>query len=119
MDRLILSSIRFHGRHGVLPEERAVGWAFEADVELECDLSAAAQSDRLAEGIDYSAVRSAVLEVAFGPSCRLIEALAERMAAHLLGRFPVVGVTVRVRKITPSGMPETAWAGVEITRRRP
>lgn len=118
MDRLTLSTLRFHGRHGVFPEERAIGCDFEADVELACDTRAAAASDRVEDAVDYSAVRAAVLEIGLGPSVHLIETLAERICARLLERFPVAAVTVRVRKRGPAGMPDTAWAGVEITRTR-
>ncbi len=118
-DRIVLAGLRFHGHHGVTPEERSVGGAYEMDLELVCDLRRAAESDGLEDTVDYSLVREAALAVALGPSCALLETLAERTAAAVLGAFPSAErVRIRVRKSTPPGMPDVAWAGVEIERDR-
>lgn len=118
-DRILLAGLRFPGRHGVLPDERADERPFEVDLEVSVDLRRAAETDRVEDTVDYALLREAVLAVGLGPSCALLETLAERMAAALLGAFPAVtGVRLRLKKLTPPGMPDVAYAAVEIERTR-
>lgn len=98
MDRLILKGMEFYGYHGVLSQERQLGQRFYVDVELTLDLSPAGKTDDPAKTVDYARVFRVVEEVVTGPSCRLIEALAEKVACAVLKEFPVVEVLVRVKK---------------------
>jgi dihydroneopterin aldolase len=102
MDRLILRELHFLGRHGVLPVEAEQPQAFSATLELEFPAGPAGRSDRLADTVDYCAVQAVVRSVIEGPHRRLIEALAETIAAELLRAFPrVQAVTVEVAKPNP------------------
>jgi dihydroneopterin aldolase len=119
-DRIELRSMRFEGRHGVLPEEAREAQPFEVDVVLELDLAAAGTADDPARTVDYGDVfHRAQSVVEQGPHVALIETLAERIAADVLTAHPAVdAVTVRVRK-PRAPLPGTfAWAGVEIRRER-
>ena len=119
-DRIVLTNMRFEGRHGVLDEERAVAQPFEVDVELHLDLRPAGQSDDLAKTVDYRAVFEICGEVIEGSSCRLIETLAERIATRILAdaATPAVAeVVVRVRKPMVALPGDLDHAAVEIRRR--
>ena len=119
-DRIVLTNMRFEGRHGVLDEERAAAQPFEVDVELHLDLGPAGQSDDLAMTVDYRDVFRICGEVIQGPSCRLIETLAERIAARLLAASAptvVSEVVVRVRKPLVALPGDLDHAAVEIRRR--
>ena len=120
-DRLSLIGMRFEGRHGVLPEEKVTSQPFEVDVVLHADLSRAAESDALADTIDYSALFDRVRAIVEGPSVDLIEALAGRIAREVLDATAsgsVSAVEVRVRK--PEAPIDGAFETVEaaILRRR-
>ncbi len=117
MDKVILSGARLAVRIGVTGEERAAPQDVVVDVELHLDTRAAARTDDLRLSVDYAAVREAIGRAAEAP-CALVETLAERMAAAVLGQFPAEAVRVLVRK--PGALREQGvdWAGVEITRRR-
>lgn len=94
-----LKNIQFYGYHGVNAHEREHGGKFEIDVEIDADLTKAAESDSLADTIDYVQLQQAILYVASTQHFHLIEALCERIASHILAQFQsVVVVTVRVRK---------------------
>jgi len=100
-DRIVLRAMIFEGRHGVLPEEKATPQPFEVDVELALDLRLAGESDDLAATVDYREAFEIARAVVEGPTRELIEALAESIAARLLGAFGPQGVgevVVRVRK---------------------
>ena len=100
-DRLSLLGMRFHARHGVLPDEKVTAQPFEVDLVLHADLRPAAASDALDRTVDYAALFEVVRDVVNGPSADLIEALAGRIAdAALAATDPglVDAVEVRVRK---------------------
>lgn len=97
-DRITLRGMRFMGRHGVTPEERAEAQPFEVDVVLRLDLSRAAASDALADTVDYAAVFGLVQRIVEGRSFSLLEAIAAAIADGVLATFPVDEVEARVRK---------------------
>jgi dihydroneopterin aldolase len=118
-DRIVLAKVRVFGRHGVLPAERAARQPFDVDLEVETDLRAAGRRDDLARTVDYRLAYAVVRRVVEGRPRRLVEALAEAIAAGVLALPRVRAVTVRVRKPRVSlGGPLEA-AGVEIRRTRP
>jgi dihydroneopterin aldolase len=121
-DRLSLIGMRFHGRHGVLPEEKAHEQPFEVDVVLSADLREAAETDDLAATVDYSGIFDLVRGIVEGPSVDLIEAVAGKIATAVLdATHPtrVTAVEVRVRK--PNAPLDGEFETVEaaLVRRRP
>ena len=79
-DLIEVHGIRARGHHGVLESERATGQPFIADVILAVDTREAADSDDLADTVDYSQVAQAVYAELAGDPVDLIETLAERIA---------------------------------------
>lgn len=117
-DRIILSTMRFQGRHGVTAEERATPQPFEVDVELVTDLQPAGVEDDLAQTVDYGAAFEICRELVEATNFRLLEAIAEGLAHELLRAFPRLSeVVVRVRKLQAPLEGDLAYAGVEIRRR--
>ncbi len=118
--RIFLEGLRFHARHGVLPQERTVGGSFTLDLSLDVDLDDdALVHDRLDGTVDYGAVY-AVAAREMGRPSQLLEHVAARLARAVLDGFPTVSrVTVRLRKDTP---PVAACCGngmgVELTAER-
>jgi dihydroneopterin aldolase len=97
-DTVSLHGLRVRGFHGALPEERAVGQLFVADVTLELDTAAAAAADDLDLTVDYSAVAHQLAEVIAGEPVSLIETLAQRLADVCLVHPQVDAVEVTVHK---------------------
>ena len=98
-DRILLSGLAFFGRHGAIPAEQELGGRFVVDVEATLDLRPAGTRDDLAATVDYAAMYEQVRAIVEDSRFNLIEALAERIAARLLGQFPLLeAVTVRVHK---------------------
>ncbi|HTS15414.1 MAG TPA: dihydroneopterin aldolase [Candidatus Sulfotelmatobacter sp.] len=117
-DRIVLSTMRFQGRHGVTAEERATPQPFEVDVELVTDLQPAGVEDDLGRTVDYGAAFEICRELVEATNFRLVEAIAEGLAHELLRAFPPLSeVVVRVRKLQVPIEGDLAWAGVEIRRR--
>ena len=118
-DRIVLRRMVFEGRHGVPDEERREPQPIEVTVALEVDLAAAGRADDLDRSVDYAAVFDLVRRIVEERSFRLLEAIAETVAAEILAAHaPVRAVTVSVDKprVPLAGRIESA--GVEIHRRR-
>ncbi|MCL6594404.1 MAG: dihydroneopterin aldolase, partial [Alicyclobacillus sp.] len=99
MDEIHLSGMVFYGRHGALPEERALGQRFVIDVVLWLDLAPAGRSDRLADTVNYARTYETVRQVLEGPAKHLLESVAEAVAQRLLAEEPKLsGVRVAVTK---------------------
>jgi dihydroneopterin aldolase len=119
MDKLILRELHFIARHGVLPEEHENSQHFSATLELELPLAPAGRSDRLDQTIDYCAVQAVVRKIIEGSHRKLIETLAETVAAELLAAFPTVSaVTVEILKPRPPVDFQFAGVAVRIRRER-
>ena len=118
-DRIRLRGMRFYGYHGVLEAERALGQRFVVDVELALDLRPAGMSDDLALTVSYAEVFEQARDVVEGPPCRLIEAVAERVAGRILDAHDAVEqVRVRVRKPGAPIKGALDTAEVEVVRTR-
>jgi len=118
-DKILLTAIGFYGYHGDLPEERELGQRFRVDLELFLDTRPAARQDRLEATVDYARVVQRVREIGRTERYRLVESLAERIAAALLDEFTVEAVRVRLIKPHPPIPATVEGVGVEIFRRRP
>lgn len=106
-DRILLKGLCFFGKHGVLPEETALGQRFEVDATLYCDLLSAGNGDDLHATTDYAAVYRNIRDVVEGKPSLLIESVAENIARKVLNSHRmVVGIRVAVRK------PHVAIAGI-------
>jgi dihydroneopterin aldolase len=90
-----------YARHGVGEAERSVGGRYSFDLELDTDISPAAQSDHLSLTVDYEAAYALARDILTGTNRRLLESLVVEIARGLLDRFPlVVAATVRLRKLS-------------------
>ena len=52
MDRICIKGLEIFGKHGVLPEENALGQKFVISATLFCDTRGAGQSDRLEDSVN-------------------------------------------------------------------
>jgi len=119
MDKMIIRGMRFFGYHGVLPEENRLGQQFMVDVELALELEEAAAADDLAKTVNYADLHARVKRIVEGPPCRLIEALARRIATDLLDTYTNINeVLVRVTKPHPPFDIHFDGVTVELRRKR-
>jgi len=117
MDVILLEGIQVPAALGVTAAERGMRRPVTLDVELETDLRTAGKSDRIQQTIHYKRVFEVVEDVAANQEHKLVEALGQRIADAILGKFDVDAVTVTVRKPKPiAGVLE--YAGVRIRRVR-
>jgi 7,8-dihydroneopterin aldolase/epimerase/oxygenase len=115
-DRIELTGLRVHGRHGVFDFERAEGQDFVVDVALEIDTAPAAASDQLSDTVHYGELAEALAAVIAGEPVNLLETLAARLADTCLADGRVRAATVTVHK--PQAPIPLAFTDVAVTIRR-
>ena len=113
-----LKNLEVAGIVGVYARERERPQPLLFDIEVDYDLAAAAQSDALADAVDYDGVADAIGELVRQRRFALLETLAEAAAALLLDRIGGARrVRLEVRK--PQAVPTAACAFVRVERARP
>jgi len=118
LDHIRLKNLCFWGRHGHFPGETDLGNRFEVDVELELDVSQAAELDRIDLTVDLTAAYDIVRRHVEGEPCQLLETLTGRIIADLVKLDKVELARVRVRKLMPPFAGATQGVmEVEMTRR--
>jgi dihydroneopterin aldolase len=116
-DAIVLENLQVPAALGVSAAEREMRRPVRLDLEIGRSLAEAGASDRIEETVDYGEIYRVVEAVAGAGEHRLVEALAERIAAALLSDFAIDWVRVVVRKAKPlAGVLDSA--GVRITRYR-
>jgi dihydroneopterin aldolase len=117
MDRMMLKRMVFYGYHGVYPEENRLGQKYIVDLDLGLDLSRAAQSDDVADTINYADIHAVVKAIVEGAPVKLIETLTEKIASALLGTYTsIIKATVSVTKPNPPF--DITFDGVTVELRR-
>ena len=56
VDKICIKGLEVFGKHGVLPEENALGQKFVISATLFCDTRRAGSSDRLEDSVNYAKV---------------------------------------------------------------
>jgi len=112
-DQIHIEALEVRSHIGVPKEERAAPQRLTVTLTLEPNGDFRALGDQIEATVDYAAVCEAVKALAAARHRRLVETLAEEIAAELLGRFPIRRVAVEVRKFI---LPETDYVAVRIDR---
>jgi dihydroneopterin aldolase len=116
MDCIHINSIRAYGYTGYFPEEQVLGQWFEVDFTVWLDLASAGKTDQLNQTYDYSQDVAAIQNLIQTVRYRLIEKLAEEIAAIVLASARVEKVQVRLTKLHPPIPNFSGQVSLEITR---
>lgn len=118
-DRIFVTGLLVHARHGVMEHEEKVGQRFVIDLALELDLAPASASDRLADTVSYSSLVEVATHAFTARNFRLVEAAAGAVAEAVLAAFArVAAVEVTVHKPHAPIAAIFADVGVSVLRRR-
>lgn len=94
-----LKKLRFHGRHGVLPEEATLGQPWIIDLDLVVDIAEAAATDDLTCTVNYAEVYSLCHDIVTSRRFALVETLAATLLSAVLAAHPRVrSATITVHK---------------------
>ena len=113
--RIFVRDLQMSCRIGVTKAERRNRQRLAINLELEV-LPRRVLHDRITEVVDYTNLIEDMRRICLESEVRLLESLAERLAAACFLHKRIVCVRVRVEKLDL--VPEAAGVGIEIERRR-
>lgn len=98
MDLIYIRDLKIECVIGVYDWERRVRQTVILDLDLGADIRRAAQTDAIADTVNYKAVSKRLVEYVGNSQFQLVETLAERVAEILLTEFQLPWVRVRINK---------------------
>ena len=98
-DKIMLPELEFSACHGVLPHEHTEPQTFRVAVTLVVDTAWAAESDDIADTVNYAEVYEQIEKIMLGKHHNLLESLAADIAGAILENELVQQVTVRLEKV--------------------
>ena len=111
---ILLSDLRFHAFHGVLPQERLVGGNFVVDLRVGYPLAQAMTSDQVNDTLNYASLYALVEREMQQPSS-LLEHVAGRIAQAIAKTFPqALSIDITLTKQNPPMGADCKGAGVEM-----
>jgi FolB domain-containing protein len=116
MDKIIIKDLRVTGIIGIYDHERTTPQEMIINIALFTDIHKAAQTDNIANCVDYEKVATKVKAHAETSKRLTVEALAEDIARLCLETPGVQRVNVRVEKT--QAIAYTGAVGVEIEREK-
>ncbi len=114
MDIVYIRDLQVEATIGIFDWEREVRQVISLDLEMACDITAAAADDDIQNALDYKAVAKRLVAFTESSSFRLVETLAERLAALVREEFGVPWLRIKVSK--PGALRCARDAGVIIER---
>lgn len=96
-----LTNIRIFTNHGCLIEEAKIGSEYRVDLEIKADLRKSAETDELADTVDYVHLNKIVVEE-MAIRSKLLEHVAKRIVVRVFDELPMVSrILLEVSKINP------------------
>ncbi|NCF65253.1 MAG: dihydroneopterin aldolase [Chloroflexi bacterium] len=114
MDKIIIKDLLVRSIIGINPDERTKKQDILINIVLLANTRQAAQSDDIADALNYKAITKRVIEHVEQSSDFLVEKLVSDIARLILTDFPVKQVRVRVEK--PGALRFAKSVGIEIER---
>ena len=101
MGLIQIEGMEFYAYHGCLKEEQIVGNKFLLDLQIETDLSKAAQTDNIKDALNYQSVYELIRKEMILKS-HLLEHIANRIITTIYDNYPeVIKLTIKVSKMNP------------------
>lgn len=101
VDTVFVRGLEFEASHGYTAAERRATRRFRVSLELRAPLRTPAQTDRLADTVDYRRVCEIAVRIGTESTYRLLERLAATIAESIQEVYPRVDVTVELEKMAP------------------
>ena len=114
VDSVFIKGLKTEGIIGVFDWEREIRQPLYIDVVMATDIRRAAVEDNLAHTLDYKAITDRIQHFVADSGFKLIETLAERLAATLQAEFHIVWLQLSVHK--PGAIADAQDIGITIER---
>ena len=111
---ILLKEIRCYAYHGVAPQENLIGNEYIIDLKLKVDISKAAQTDEVADTVNYAEVHQVIMAEMAVPS-KLLEHVGGRIIEKLFQQFPALEeIELHLSKRNPPMGADVESAGLEL-----
>ncbi|MBX2837857.1 MAG: dihydroneopterin aldolase [Gammaproteobacteria bacterium] len=114
MDTIFIRGIAVEAIIGIYEHERVNRQPVIVDLELDTDISAAVQSERVEDALDYESLTNSVEEFIKSSDFQLIETLSEQLAQHILDHSKALAVRLTLHK--PNALSNARDVGLVISR---
>jgi 7,8-dihydroneopterin aldolase/epimerase/oxygenase len=115
MSKIAIIDLEVFYRVGVTEAERAEPQRLLLTVDMNCDISSAAITDRLERTINYQAIADDLLQYGEGRSWKLLEKLVVNIADRILTEYKPDAVVVECKKFS---IPQARFVSVSTSRTR-
>lgn len=115
-DHIRIHDLEVWAHVGVPDEERAHQQKLLVSLDLHVDLSESAKTDDVSLTVNYFTVAQRVKAFAAEQPRKLLERLAQEIAADLLSTFPLKKIEVEIKKFI---LPDAEYVSVKIERSHP
>lgn len=115
-DEVFIDSFEVDASIGVFDWEKEIKQRLVFDLTLQCDFSAASESDEIDDAIDYVAVCEQIERITLAKHYQLLEALADTIVTSLFKSFELHAITLKISK--PGAVAKARSVGVKISRTR-
>ena len=115
-DRIFLHGLTVECIIGFIEWERRIKQTIVLDVEMPVDCARAAQTDNVAETLDYKKVAKRLIAFVSASEFKLVETLAHRTALLIIEEFGVDWVRLSINK--PGAIRGSKDVGVAVLRTR-
>lgn len=113
-DVVFIQGLSINTLIGVYDWERAIKQLLVIDAEMVCDMSRAIADDDVAHVINYKTVCEDIEEICHRAKAELLETLADKIATHILTKYPCRQITLTIHK--PNAIKQAQSVGVKIVR---
>lgn len=111
---ILLKEIRCYAYHGVAPQENLIGNEYIIDLKLKVDIGRAAQTDDVADTVNYAEVHH-VIKTEMAVPAKLLEHVGGRIVEKLFQQFSTIEeIELRLSKRNPPMGADIDSAGIEL-----
>jgi len=114
MDKVFIEGLNIQTTIGFFQWEKEIKQTLVIDLAMGWNTAQAAENDELSKTLDYAEISTVIATFANDNPVDLIESLAERLAEHLMSRFSIPWLRLKIGK--PGAVHNAISVGVEIER---
>jgi dihydroneopterin aldolase len=119
MGKIIIEEMEFYAFHGHYQEEQIVGNRFLVDLEMDADLTEAADSDNLNDAVNYQQAYQIIKNEMRRTKSNLLENIGKRILDALFAEMEgIEKASIRVRKLNPPMGGPIKSVGIKMSRKQ-
>ncbi len=119
MGKIIIEEMEFYAFHGHYQEEQIVGNRFLVDLEMDADLTDAADSDNLDDAVNYQQAYQIIKYEMRRTKSNLLENIGKRILDALFAEMEgIEKASIRVRKLNPPMGGPIKSVGIKMSRKQ-